>query len=394
MILQDIRFLPEIPAPPSKSEAIRALILCALGTRTADIVLSSSCEDIDVCAAAVRALGAKAVRTETGYTVIPQYYNIATDRYIPDFADCATALRLMAPVYRALTGGKLSYTASPRLCARAAAAGDLYGTVLLDGSVSADTSLSSQTASGELIALSLRGGTLHLSGDCVSRPYLDLTAALLKAFGASVSCPDSRTLSLLPAKLCAPEHSLRIDSDASAMAYLLVAGAIGSQPVTVTEVFSASPQGDTAILNILRGCGAKMKENRNQITVFPSALSPFAVDVKDTPDLVMPLCAAACACAEQCTFSNLERLRFKESDRVAEICAAVSALGGSAVYTDGTLSVHGPLRGGVLPHTDDHRIAMMGVLLSLLCRDPVTTDSLGCTGKSYPDFPNTFRRNP
>ena len=393
MILQNVRFLPEIPAPPSKSEAIRALILSALCSSPTDILLASSCKDIDVCAQALRALGAKAERTDRGYRVTPRAYD-ASDIFRPDFGDCAAALRLLAPVYRARTGKELSYTASARLSARVAAAGGLYGTQNEDGSITVHTDISSQTASGELLALALRGGTLRISGNAVSRPYLHLTETMLQEFSGCVETTAEDCIKVQPSALTCPQDTFSVSGDYSSTAYLLTAGCIGRGDVTVRNLSLRFPQGDAAVTELLRRMGGNIELQGSDITAHPSALHSAIFDAADVPDLVPPLCAAACAGPAPTTFLRVERLRYKESDRVSEIISAVRSLGGYADYADGSLTVHGPLRGGKLPHTEDHRIAMMGVLLSLLTEEPVETDSLGCVVKSYPDFCNTFRRCP
>ena len=86
------------------------------------------------------------------------------------------------------------------------------------------------------------------------------------------------------------------------------------------------------------------------------------------------------------------RLRLKESDRIASVCAALNALGGSAAPDGDRIIITGTgrLRGGVVDACGDHRIAMLGAAASALCEDPVTIVGAEAVNKSYPGFFKDF----
>ena len=90
-------------------------------------------------------------------------------------------------------------------------------------------------------------------------------------------------------------------------------------------------------------------------------------------------------------FTDIRRLRLKESDRVTSVIAMVEALGGKAQASEDTLTVYGTgLVGGTVDAMNDHRIAMSAAAAACLCTEPVTVSGSECVAKSYPDFWNDF----
>jgi 3-phosphoshikimate 1-carboxyvinyltransferase len=86
-------------------------------------------------------------------------------------------------------------------------------------------------------------------------------------------------------------------------------------------------------------------------------------------------------------FTNVGRLRLKESDRVESTIAMLKALGGNAEATEDTLTVFGTgLRGGTVRSYNDHRIAMSAAIAATVCTEPVTILGAECVEKSYPKF--------
>ena len=99
------------------------------------------------------------------------------------------------------------------------------------------------------------------------------------------------------------------------------------------------------------------------------------------------------AAKEGAVFTDIQRLRLKESDRVASVVNMLRALGGSADSTETTLAVHPtPLAGGTVDACNDHRIAMAAAIAATVCKDPVTILGAECVNKSYPAFWAEYRR--
>ena len=116
------------------------------------------------------------------------------------------------------------------------------------------------------------------------------------------------------------------------------------------------------------------------------------IDASDIPDLV-PILSVVAACRYGALFTNIRRLRLKESDRVESVIAMMKSLGGLAEATEDTLTIIGTgLTGGTVDAMNDHRIAMSAAIASTVCPNPVTLLGAECVHKSYPTFWEEFTR--
>ena len=150
-----------------------------------------------------------------------------------------------------------------------------------------------------------------------------------------------------------------------------------------------SLQGDKAILDILREMGAEAVFEEDAIAVIPGkVLRGTTIDVSQIPDMT-PILSVLAAAAEGTTeIRNAGRLRIKESDRLAAITETLTALGGQIEeLPDGLIITgSGTLKGGIINTHNDHRIAMMATVASLICDEKVLLYGADAVEKSYPDF--------
>jgi 3-phosphoshikimate 1-carboxyvinyltransferase len=116
------------------------------------------------------------------------------------------------------------------------------------------------------------------------------------------------------------------------------------------------------------------------------------VDAADIPDLV-PILAVMAAAREGAVFTNIRRLRLKESDRVMAVENLIQSLGGKTESTENELTVYGTgLTGGTVNSYNDHRIAMAAAIAATVCSNPVTISGAEAVNKSYPSFWNEYRK--
>jgi 3-phosphoshikimate 1-carboxyvinyltransferase len=174
-----------------------------------------------------------------------------------------------------------------------------------------------------------------------------------------------------------PLHSPReitVEGDWSNGAFFLAANALGSD-IAVTNLPESSSQGDKAVTQLLK----KLKEH-------------CVISAADIPDLI-PILSVVAACSHGAVFSDIQRLRLKESDRVESVISMITAFGGSAEADETTLTIHGTgLNGGTVDCRNDHRIAMSAAIAATVCRENVTLLGAECVAKSYPDFFKIYRR--
>ena len=239
------------------------------------------------------------------------------------------------------------------------------------GTYSIDGSVSSQFITGLLFAISLIPGKnqIHLTGKVESKPYITMTQKALTEFGI-----DTTNYSLSGG---IPYHSpgiVKIEGDWSNGAFFLAAQALGNS-ITVENLQYDSFQGDRAVLTLL-----------------PSLRKHIIISAADIPDLV-PILAVVAACNNGAIFTDIRRLRLKESDRIASVIAMLEALGGKATATEDTMTVYGTgLRGGTVESFNDHRIAMSAAIAATVCTSSVTILGVECINKSYPHFLKEYRR--
>lgn len=265
--------------------------------------------------------------------------------------------------------------------------------------------VSSQYITGLLFALPLleEKSEIHIIGKLESKPYVDMTLEVLADFGVDILVKDDSTI-LIGGKNKNESKKDNLtfyaDGDWSNAAFWLTAGAIGKNKMTVTGLRTTSAQGDKEILTLLKSFGAdievKIDKNSNltDITVCPAPLKGIEIDASDIPDLV-PILSLAAACAEGTTkIYNAQRLRLKESDRIATVYDLLSTLGVNIQETQDGLLINGnsakdgvsPLKGGTVSSHNDHRIAMTAAIAACVCSENVTITGAEAVNKSYPLF--------
>ena len=159
-----------------------------------------------------------------------------------------------------------------------------------------------------------------------------------------------------------------MEGDWSNGAFWLAAQSL-KNPLTVTNLDPHSPQGDRVAAKIL-----KLLENN---------ISASAADI---PDLV-PILAVVAGAKQGAVFTDIARLRLKESDRVASVCNMLNALGAKAYADENTLTVEpGQYHSCVIDAVNDHRIAMSAAIAATVAKGSVTVIGAECVSKSYPAF--------
>jgi 3-phosphoshikimate 1-carboxyvinyltransferase len=173
---------------------------------------------------------------------------------------------------------------------------------------------------------------------------------------------------------------------------MAVAATTGSK-ILVTGLGEQDSEPDSEFLRILARMGAKSEFSSGRLLVQRGVLKGARVNISNCPDLG-PLIAVLGSCAQgETEITGAERLRYKESDRLAAIASELSRLGAEVEETEGGLVVHGPsrLHGGMVESHGDHRIAMALAVAALNASDTVTIRDAECVNKSYPTFFDDIR---
>jgi 3-phosphoshikimate 1-carboxyvinyltransferase len=263
------------------------------------------------------------------------------------------------------------------------------GKPLPGGEVRLDASTSSQFVSALLLlgAALPEGLSVHLPAPPPSRPYLDLTAEVLAAFGAPpVRAEDDTAWSVRGGALAPAEFT--VEGDWSAAAFPMAAAAVAGGEVEVVGVRRESRQGDGAMLGLLAGAGCRIRESSRGVVLGGPATARLDADLRDTPDLFPALAVLVAVFGGKLT--GLAGLAAKESDRVAVMTRHLAALGFAVEVGAGWFAGGGgtPRQRSVdhaLDPAGDHRVAM--ALAVAGCAVPgVRILNPGCVAKSWPEF--------
>ncbi|MCX7185182.1 MAG: 3-phosphoshikimate 1-carboxyvinyltransferase [Nitrosospira sp.] len=269
------------------------------------------------------------------------------------------------------------------------------------GMVTVKGNVSSQFLTGLLLASPLfapvAGETLTVAvtGELISRPYIELTMALMARFGVQVEHEEWRRFILRGGQRYRSPGEIFVEGDASSASYFLAAGAIGGGPVRVEGVGRDSLQGDVRFAAALEQMGAGITLGNNWIEArAPQSgrLRAIDLDCNHIPDAAMTLAVAALFADGITVLRNIASWRVKETDRLAAMAKELRKLGATVEEGADFLRITPPpaqLVAHVAIDTyDDHRMAMCFSLASL--GTPVRINDPDCVAKTFPDYFEKF----
>ncbi len=367
----------DIQLPASKSESNRALMIAAYGGFAPDFQNLSESNDTLVLMNALR--------------------DIQSKKPIIDVADCGTAARFLT-TYLACHEGDWLLTGTKRMKQRPVKplveallelGADIqyvekqgflplqiHGQPILGGKVAIDMTQSSQFASSLLLAAPMfpKGFELELLGELSSLPYLDMTLAMMQHFGAEVE-QRGRTIIVSP-KPYQPV-GFTVSSDWSAASYWYEMAAFSEECEIRLRSLSLSKglpnlQGDSIIVEWMKqlGVGTFVENDTIVLRKIPFEKHSLNFDFSQYPDLYPTMAATCAGLGVEATFTGLDNLSLKESDRVAAMQTELAKLSQRPIQ----FCAH-----------NDHRIVMSLAPLALVY-GPFTFDSPNVVEKSYPRY--------
>lgn len=272
--------------------------------------------------------------------------------------ESGTTLRLLEPI-AGVMGWKGEFKCEGRLGERPRMPFEKKSRYVIPGNVS------SQFVSGLLMALPLADwdSEIVIDGPLQSEAYVRLTEDTLRESGVKIG-KEGQTYFVKGGQRYRFAGGREVEGDWSQAAFFLAMG------VEAKGLKADSHQGDKAVVELLaaiRGGETPPPQGRGR-------LAPVCLDVAQTPDLYPVLAATAAAMGKSVTFTGTERLRLKESDRIASTEALIESVkNGKPVDTFG-----------------DHRIAMSAAVMAGYSKIPVTVEGAECVAKSYPGFWDDF----
>lgn len=251
------------------------------------------------------------------------------------------------------------------------------------GEYSLPGNVSSQYISGLLMALSAADGPsrITITTELESRPYVDMTREVMRGFGVDV-VEKNNGYYLSGWEKPARSEDFEVEADYSQAAFWLVANYLGSS-IVLKNLPKKTAQGDRAIETLLSGLMQAGAEGKD-----------FEMDARDVPDLVPVFSIAAAATNCRTRIVHAERLRIKESDRIASTSAMLTALGVKNEITEDGLLIEGKgasedgkfFCGATVDSCKDHRLVMAASVAATVAKDTVWIKDPGAVEKSYPAF--------
>lgn len=381
----------EIFAPPSKSIAHRFLICGALSRGECRINGVSESEDMKATIGCLSSLGANVQREGDTVTIFCEL-NPPKEATL-DCIESGSTLRFMIPVALASGAEKITFKGSERLIARGV---EVYEEVFADKCVRIEKDkneivvsgtlesgnyvlrgdVSSQYVTGLMLSLATLNSdsTIEILPPVESRPYIDMTIAVLEKFGVKIEETEKNKFFVKGGQRFA-SGTYDVEGDWSNGAILFALNAFGSN-VAVSGLDENSVQGDKVCVEIFR---ALEKGNAT-------------IDLSDCPDLA-PIAFVVAAEKNGATFTGTERLKIKESDRSAVMAEELAKFGARVDVFDDYVVVHKAelhASSKEIRSHNDHRIAMS--LAVLMTKYGGVLDGAEAVKKSFPDFFDVMKR--
>jgi 3-phosphoshikimate 1-carboxyvinyltransferase len=433
--------------PGSKSISNRVLLLAGLATGTTTVLDLLDSDDTRVMLDALRALGCtlreEARHDGPGETTQQRVLHVTglggrlrVHEANLFLGNAGTAMRPLAAALALLAatqGGRFTLSGVPRMHERPI--GDLvdalrplgcqiedlgtagYPPLRVSGSAGGRLALtepirvrgdvSSQFLTALLLALPLVAEediVIEVTGELISRPYIEITLNLLARFGIAVRHDGWQRFTVPAGSRYATPGRMAVEGDASSASYFIALGAIAAQggaPVRIEGVGLDSIQGDIRFIDAARDMGAKVSGGPGWLEVHRGRwpLAGITLDCTAIPDAAMTLAVMALYADGPTRLTGIASWRVKETDRIAAMAAELRRVG--AVVTEGPdcLDVQPPgaWRAAAIHTYDDHRMAMCLSLAAFNGLSPASTATGAapqplrildprCVAKTFPDY--------
>lgn len=403
--------------PGSKSISNRALLLATLARGTTKLTNLLDSDDIRHMLASLKQLGVNYRLSDNNTVCELEGLAGVIDSETAQTLFLGNAGTAMRPLCAALTlgEGEFTLTGEPRMEERPI--GDLVDSLRLlgaeinylknegfppltikatglnGGDVEIAGDLSSQFLTALLMVAPLAKGAVNIKikGELVSKPYIDITLALMSQFGVKVINHDYQRFEIPAGQVYLSPGKVLVEGDASSASYFLAAGAIAGGEVKVTGVGRLSIQGDVKFADVLAKMGADIEWGDDYIIARQGKLKGVDLDMNHIPDAAMTIATAALFAQGTTTIRNIYNWRIKETDRLAAMATELKKVGAIVDEGHDYISVTPPLQvnTAAIDTYNDHRMAMC---FSMIAFAPcgITINDPDCTSKTFPDYFRQF----
>ena len=409
----------DVYLPASKSISNRALVLNALGGGQPGLLRNvSDCDDTTVMLEALFLLDVE--RREGADCMLPPIVNVKAAGTAMRFL---TALLAVTPGTHTITGTErmqhrpigVLVEALRSLGAQIDYAGEegfpplrITGSMLRGGEIELAGDVSSQYISALLmIAPKLQEGlTLHLKGNIISRPYIDMTLAMMREHGAKAKWTGRNTLCVEPQAYQPTPYVVEADWSAASYWFEMVLLSEKRDTTAVLHgLFNNSLQGDSTVREMFKKLSVSAlildfgDDTKTSLLRNGRVPKQIELDFTKTPDLAQTLVVACAMKGIAFCFKGLQSLRIKETDRIAALQTELAKLGvrvevegdsimrwaGPKAQPAGEIPYLQPLPGTAIDTYEDHRMAMAFAPAALVLGS-IDINNPEVVSKSYPGY--------
>ena len=396
----------EIEIPGSKSYTNRSLILAYLTKSKVKIINPLISDDTEVMISCLKKLGVKVIKKDDFIEVENSISTVGNRLYDLNAGLSGTTIRFMlalstiipgiktlygkaglnnrpiAELVDALRqlGAKIEYLEKEGFPPVRVSSSKLYpGIVYIKGSIS------SQYISALLIIAPLIGDiVIEVTGNQISKPYIDMTIDIIQKFGVKVINKNYQKYLINRQNYSAKKYS--IEGDFSSAAYFFAIAALTKSTLILKNLNPKSKQADLEFVKILEKMGNKIIYKENKISIQGSGVKSINIDMTSCPDQVQTLAVLAAFAKGITKISGIQSLKIKETDRIFALRQELKKMGIKTSATKDILIIYGgspkPAR---IETYNDHRMAMSfavaaGKLSGMEIINPEVVN------KTFPDF--------
>jgi len=404
-----------ITLPGSKSISNRILLLSALAQGTTEIRDVLQSDDTERMLDGLRTLGVGVEKLDAHVLSVHGCAgNVPVKQAELFLGNAGTAFRPLTAVL-ALSGGNYKLSGVPRMHERPI--GDLVNALrelgvdieYLDNEgfppleihpsklstvsrISVRCDVSSQYLTALLMALPLldREIAVDVVGELISKPYIEITLAMMARFGVHVQRDGWRSFSVAAGSRYLSPGVIYVEGDASSASYFLAAGALGGGPLRIEGVGSASIQGDVRFADALTLMGTQIEMGMNWMEArapISGRVKAIDLDCNHIPDAAMTLAVVALFAEGTTTLRNIASWRVKETDRIVAMATELRKVGATVEEGQDYLRITPPdhIKHAEIDTYDDHRMAMC-FSLAAFGAEGIRINDPRCVAKTFPNY--------
>jgi 3-phosphoshikimate 1-carboxyvinyltransferase len=402
-----------VKAPPSKSYTHRAFLMSHLADGVSSIMDPLYSEDTLSSLNSCKAFGSEVNMMDSCCRIQGVGGKPLTPEDVLDLKNSGTTLRIMTSVasladgYTVLTGDNslrtrpmmdLLEALRPLGVSAFSTRNNGKPPIIIRGGFKGGESyirgnVSSQFISSIIMAApySEKSVDLHVKGEFISKPYVDMTIDLMEKYSVNVDYDRAQQSFHVDPQMYR-SINYTVEGDYSSASYIIAAAACLDSDVTIKNLMKDSKQGDKLILDIVKDMGCEVNIKNDEVEIKGhGTLEGVEVNLQNAPDL-LPTVAALGAMADGTTsISGVEHARFKETDRIHTCSTELAKLGVKLTEKKDGMEIRGGIHGGKVKSHMDHRLAMAFYIIGLKVGG-VSIEDASVYNVSFPDFPEIMNK--